>query len=90
MFEKNNIIDLPVFVYFVGRHTYWTNILFNPSEIKQHDDLKKVQTKSGRRPGHWTISAQRKDRQGSRNVHDVIEYWLDVVESMKETKNEKD
>jgi site-specific DNA-cytosine methylase len=79
LFEKHNLINLPLFIYEHGRHTYWTNIAFNPKNIKQIDDLLKVQTKSGKRPGHWTISQQRDKRQGGTNVHNVIEHWLKLV-----------
>jgi len=55
----------PIFHYFVGRHTYWTNIMFNPSATNQVDD--KIQL----------INSL--NRQGGKNVHNVIELWLEVI-----------
>lgn len=50
------------FVYQVGRHTYWKNIPFNPTLIKQKfDNINNISTNK---------------RQGGENVHLVIEYWL--------------
>lgn len=81
LMNNNGLFNHKCFVYEIGRHTYWTNVAFNPYGIKQLDDLKKVQTKGGKRPGHWTISAQRKNRQGGENVYNVIEYWLNILHS---------
>jgi len=65
------IQDTPgyVFVYQHGRHTYWTNIPFNPKSINQVFDFK--------------IHGKRlnKNTQGGQNVHNVIDYWLKVVTS---------
>jgi len=63
---KNSPSD--VFVYQHGRHTYWTNILFNPSCIVQTNENLSNLSKS--------------NRQGGNNVHDVFEYWLDVVQEV--------
>jgi site-specific DNA-cytosine methylase len=53
-----------VFVYEIGRHTYWTNIMFD-YKVKQLSD--NVQYKS------------KNNRQGGQNVHNVIDYWLEVL-----------
>ena len=68
-----NVINYPLmkefydqdFVYVHGRHTYWTNIPFNPSLIKQTYENVEYTKKHLRQGGH--------------NVHNVIEYWLEVV-----------
>jgi site-specific DNA-cytosine methylase len=53
------------FVYQVGRHTYFTNIMFDPSNIKQiKDNIHNI---------------NKNKRQGGQNVHDVIEFWLQNV-----------
>ena len=57
------------YVYEYGRHTYWTNIPFNPSQIEQIQDFKS----GGKR--------QHSGTQGGLNVHNVIEHWLQVVTS---------
>lgn len=56
-----------IYVYQHGRHTYWTNRAFNPSNVAQDYDFKGrgIRVKN--------------NTQGGDNVHDVIEYWLDVL-----------
>ena len=66
-FADLGLFDLPIFFYFVGRHTYFTNIPFNPSNIKQNYDF--------RIHGKKLVS----NTQGGDNVHNVIEYWLENV-----------
>ena len=68
-----NVINYPLmkefydkdFVYQIGRHTYWTNIPFNGTLIKQIPDKIHIKSKN--------------NRQGGINVHNVIEYWLKVL-----------
>ena len=57
-----NYYDLVPFVYEYGRHTYFTNIMFNVNNIIQNEDNIK------------NISSSK--RQGGKNVYNVIEYWL--------------
>src|SRR5690554_752608 len=65
LFKKYNILDKADYVYYYGRHTYWTNIPFNPYGIKQiNDNIKDV-------------SADK--RQGGYNVKQVFDYWLDTL-----------
>lgn len=65
MFEYN------CFVYEYGRHTYWTNIPFNPSGISQeNDNINNISSK---------------DRQGGKNVHRVLEHWLEVIHEKDNT-----
>lgn len=64
LFEKMGLFSLPCFVYRIGRHTYWTNILL-PSDIQQ--DFENIQYLG------------RSKRQGSKNVHRVIDLWLSIV-----------
>jgi site-specific DNA-cytosine methylase len=52
------------FVYQIGRHTYWTNIPFNYQKNQIHDDIH---------------NSSKSKRQGGQNVHDVIEYWLNLT-----------
>jgi site-specific DNA-cytosine methylase len=65
LYNKVGLFDYPLFIYTHGRHTYWTNVYFNPSNIKQKNDNVEYT------PKHL--------RQGGKNVHDVIEYWLENV-----------
>ena len=48
LFKKTGLFDLGLFVYFHGRHTYWTNIPFNPSGIPQEYDFAQYLGKDGR------------------------------------------
>ena len=65
MFKENGLFDLPLYIYEYGRHTYWTNILFNPNNVKQvFDDIQNL---------------SKNNRQGSQNVHNIIEHWLNIV-----------
>ncbi|MCK9576718.1 MAG: hypothetical protein M0R51_12415 [Clostridia bacterium] len=59
-----------------GRHTYWTNIPFNPKGIKQKIDFKYIDKN---KPQNHIINRTSKNGQGGDNVHDVIEYWLKNV-----------
>lgn len=78
-FKENGLFDLPgVHVYFVGRHTYWTNIMFNPSSVKQKFDF----AANGKRLV--------KNSQGGQNVHSVIDYWLEVVQDMYYNKDKEE
>lgn len=73
-FEQLGLFNLPCFVYFIGRHTYWTNI-FLPGDIKQRQDF----TQHG-----WVIKyddMSDKSHQGGYNVHQVIEAFLASVHS---------
>ena len=56
------------FVYEYGRHTYWTNIPFNPSGIKQISD--NIQNGS------------KGTRQGGFNVNQIVEHWLKYVKDL--------
>jgi hypothetical protein len=88
LFNKVNLFNKKCFVYIHGRHTYWTNIAFNPSNIKQENEYKLAVCKK-KDDGTWFKTGQiyignmnninSKDRQGGENVHNVIEYWLEVL-----------
>lgn len=66
-FKKEGILDMADYVYFVGRHTYWTNIPFNPTGIKQIYDFK------GRG------LRLHENTQGGINVKKVIDFWIDNI-----------
>jgi len=57
-----------------GRHTYWTNIPFNPNGIDQSKDFKAI----GKR-GSGHIEKLKNYVQGGKNVNDVISYFIDIV-----------
>jgi len=64
------------FIYQHGRHTYWTNIPFSPKGIVQQFDFKATGIR-----GDGNIGILAKNKQGGSNVHQVLEYWLKVVDS---------
>jgi site-specific DNA-cytosine methylase len=78
-----------VFVYEHGRHTYWTNIPFNPSTIKQKNEFDYRPIMSGKNKGRLGDYTPSSKRQGGQNVHNVIEYWLEVVKSYYEVEYAK-
>ena len=65
LFNKYGLYDKADYVYEIGRHTYWTNIPFNASNIKFGSD--NIQNKSS------------KNRQGGNNVYNIIEWWLKII-----------
>lgn len=63
-----------IFVYFVGRHTYFTNLPFIDLSCPQtYDFTNRGVDISGERYG--------KRNQGGKNVHLVVEAWLSYVEN---------
>lgn len=64
LFRIHGLLNLPCFIYFIGQHTYWTNILL-PIDIEQVSHNKQY------------ISS--KLRQGGINVHNVINVFLDII-----------
>lgn len=65
MYNKLNLLKLPCYVYFIGRHTYWSNIEFDPSNVVQvKDNINFINPK---------------DRQGGINVHNVVELFLERI-----------
>lgn len=76
-YKEAGLYDLPdVYIYIHGRHTYWTNIPFNPKGLKQIND--NINNKS-------SLS-----RQGGYNVHVVIDYWLEVIKEMFYNERKED
>lgn len=76
-FKKYGLFDFPcIYVYKIGRHTYWSNVKFDVSDIIQKP---KVDYKNGKK--RWLSSQHlaRKDRQGGDEVHEVIERFLKVI-----------
>lgn len=72
LFTEYGLYKGSSFVYEIGRHTYWTNVPFNMSNIKQPYDFKCGGKTSFTKP-------LGSSKQGGENVHNVIEYWLEVV-----------
>ena len=73
LYSLLGLYNFPCFVYFIGRHTYWTNVLL-PSGIIQSNDF---------RYGGYQVknmyNLTRSDRQGGHNVHEVVELFLEII-----------
>ena len=67
LFKKLGLFNKNCFIYFHGRHTYWTNVMINFSNIPQDYDFK-----SG-------CIRLKKYVQGGSNVNDVFDYFLETV-----------
>ena len=74
LFKELGIIDLAdkngVFIYEYGRHTYFTNLMFNPFNCKQIKDNVT-----------YTCNGKSVYREGGFNVHEVIDFWCSIVNS---------
>lgn len=71
-FGENGLFDVPCHIYFVGRHTYWSNVIMDLSDIHQEHDFtrKRGFTERINHDGH---------REGGHNVNEVIERFLEVI-----------
>ena len=76
LFKKLGLFNKNCFVYMHGRHTYWTNVLFNPTGIPQEHDFKNI-------PGYGAVRLK-SYVQGGKNVNDVFNYFLEVVLNTEE------
>lgn len=65
MFIKEGFYHQPCFIYCIGGHTYWTNVMLPIDTIMQYDQNKQYISRSA--------------RQGGINVHNVIECFLDII-----------
>jgi len=65
LFKKLGLFKKGCFVYFHGRHTYWSNIMIDFTFIPQKND--NVQ------------NIAQADRQGGDNVNNVINYWVEYI-----------
>lgn len=71
-FEKFGIIPREKsLVYFIGRHTIFTNIMFN-TYIEFNYEFKLVN-------GHCKDVGKKSEREGGVNVHKIIEKWLYTI-----------
>ena len=72
--EKLGLYNFNCLVYKHGRHTYWTNILINFSNIPQVFEFKSTKGRHCSRLKSYC--------QGGKNVNDCFDYFLDVVEEI--------
>ena len=74
LFMKYGLLHKSCFIIDYGRHTYWTNVLIDFTNIEQRQDFKmggKVIVYS---------DMKNKDHQGGFNVHNVIEHFIKMIE----------
>lgn len=75
LFHKLGLYDKDCFIYKHGRHTYWTNVLFNMQGIPQEFDFMSI-------PSYGCVRLK-SYVQGGKNVNDVLDYFIEVVLSQK-------
>ena len=76
-FKKYGLFGFPcLYVYKIGRHTYWSNVKFDVSDITQEP---KVDYKNGKKRWLSSQNLSREDRQGGEDVHQVIERFLEEI-----------
>lgn len=71
LFNKNCIVK------FIGRHTYWTNVNFFTDDIVQ---IPNTIIENGKKKWLSSQHLGRKNRQGTQEVHEVIERFIQEVE----------
>ena len=77
-FEKHGLFSYHnIYVYKVGRHTYWSNEKFDVSHIKQEA---KSDYKNGKKRWLSSQGLSRNARQGGEEVHEVIELFIQHIE----------
>ena len=77
LFNKAGLLDVNCFIYFVGRHTYWSNQIIDFSQIIQKP---KSDIVNGKRRFLSSQNLPRDKRQGGKEVYEVIEFWLNSIE----------
>lgn len=88
LFTKYGLYKKKCYIYTIGRHTYWSNILLSDGEINK---LKTLQTYDFSNTKGYTVRLK-KNSQGGDNVHLVIDYFLKKVhvEEMLKSHTKKD
>ena len=82
LMKKHGLYRNDLYIYHIGRHTYFSNIYIDTNDIKQINDLNNGPLKNGKRPGHTTTWTPRSKRQGGENVHNVIERFLETIHNI--------
>ena len=71
MFKRLELYDKNCYIYKHGRHTYWTNVMFDMSTIPQEYDFKTI-------PGYGQIRLK-SYVQGGKNVNYVLDWFIEYV-----------
>lgn len=80
LFKKLGLYNKNCFIYKYGRHTYWTNIMFNMQGIPQEFDF------CNTLEGYKSCVRLKSYVQGGKNVNEVLDYFLDIVIGRKENE----
>lgn len=80
LFIKQGLYDKRCLIYKHGRHTYWTNIMFDLSRVPQEYDFKTI-------PGYGCVRLK-SYVQGGKNVNDVIDLF--IVNAIQQRRNIND
>lgn len=70
LMQENGLYDLNCYIYHVGRHTYWSNIILDIEKITFEPE--NIQNKS------------KTNRQGGTQVHEVVEIFIKTIKELKE------
>lgn len=85
-FAENGIFDLAeqvgCHIYYIGRHTYFTNIVLDANEIMELEKQNRQDFKHGGRVIMYE-DMQNKKHQGGYNVHLVIDYFIRKIFNLK-------
>lgn len=71
LFKKLGLYDKNCFIYKHGRHTYWTNVFINFSNIPQKFEFKTI-------PDYGCVRLK-SYCQGGKNVNDCLDYFIETV-----------
>lgn len=75
LFTKCGLLKKNCNIYFIGRHTYWTNLVFNLEDV----ELMNVNQLQDVKNHNNLQQYARTKRQGGKDVHEVVEYFIDQV-----------
>ena len=76
LFKEYGLFDYPLYIYKIGRHTYWSNIKFEYEDIIQKPI---VEIRNGKRIYLSSQNIPNSQRQGTKEVHEVIERFLQTI-----------
>ena len=89
LMHENNLFDFPCYIFKVGRHTYWSNVKIETSDLKQTSEFipqyKQIGYKQFLNPQTGKVYRSNNTRrisnstQGGDNVHLVIDRFLHTI-----------
>lgn len=77
-FLSFGLYDFPCQVFEIGRHTYWTNVFFDKSDIEELNNMCRQDFKYGGKVILYD-DMKNKEHQGGYNVHIVVEKFLEKI-----------